>query len=395
MRARRWLRVAAFAAAVALPAGCGAKFELPTESNNGLIASDGSYQMIATWPNWNGVRDLLLTQGGGSQLFALVNVGGSGLGARGDVREISRSTGAPLGLPFPGLFSPVALCSGGDGAGSTGNRLFVLDQGDTCLARLNPATGTCDTTGTPPGGRPWGNRITNLDAYWKVVEYDLLGAPKGTFTDTSFAFVNGIAADRDGHVYVSGVAILLLPTTDPRVFERVPEHRIYRYLRGPRPGTPDPHVVGNWHRDPAFEIRQGTGVGAVIEPRGIYWSDRAGPALFVADLGNFRVEKVRDGNVTLPDNRYYHSLDFPGAPPLTEPLDVTADLAGFFYVADAGGAQVLRYDDAGPGYVQRVDVESNANGLPLARPVAVAADADYAYVADAGRGEIVRYRRRR
>jgi len=395
MRARSVLATVALIAAVLLPAGCGAKFPLPTESTGRVIPSDGSYQMIATWSGWSAIRDLLLTQGGGSQLFALVNTGGSGTSPRGGVVEIARTTGLPISTPFPDLFNPVALAAGGDGAASSANRVFVLDQGDTCIARSNTTTGRCDTVGTLPGSKPWGNQITDITHYWKVVEYDLLGSTKSSFTDTLFAFVNGVASDNHGNVYVSGLALIFLPTTDPRLTERTFEYRVWRYQRGLRPdGTRDPNVpYGNWHRDTNFEIRQGTGVGATIDPRGIDWSPVTGPALFIADLGNFRGEKVRDGGTTLPDSRYYQTLDFDGAPDLLEPLDITSDQAGFFYIADAGNAQVLRYSDA-PGYVQRVDIEPNSNQLPLLRPVTVAADKDYAYVGDAGRGEIIRYKRR-
>lgn len=398
MRVSDRIVFAAMVAGAMLGAGCGADFPLPTESKGRTIPSDGSYQMIATWKNFDGIRDLLLTQGSGSQLFALANYGGSGTAPRGFVREISRSAGNPIGPVFPNLFNPVALAAGGDGAGSVANRVFVLDQGDTCMARINPGTGLCDTTGTTIPGRsdPWPNAITDLAHYWKAVEYDLLGTEKSSFTDTTMAFVNGIAADDQGNVYVAGLARLKLPTNDPRVFDPVFEFRVWRYQRGLRSdGTRDPNIpYGNWHRDTDYEIRQGTGVGAAVDPRGIDWNPNTGSALYIADLGNFRGEKVRDGNVSLPLDRYYHTLDFPDAPDLQLPLDITTDRAGFFYMADSLGAQVLRYDDAGPGYVQRVDVEPNSDQLPLLGPVTVAADKDYAYVGDAGRGQIIRYKRR-
>lgn len=383
------------AAAIVALAGCGSNFDLPTESGNRTIPPDGSYQMINTWTGLDGVRDLLLTQGGGSQLFVLFNHGGTGTGPRGSVAEYSRTLGTPIGAPFPGLFNPTAICAGTSAPASTFNRAFVLDEGDTCLARQNPQSGTCDTLGG------FGLRITQPQYYWKVKEYDLLGAARGEFSDTTLAFVTGIAGDYQGNVYVAGVAILRLPTSDPRVFERAYGFRVYRYARGPIPGGGnDPNVTpaGSWHRDPDFEIRQGTGVGAVVEPRGMHWSAPLGSALFVADLGNFRAEKIRDGNVALPDGSYYHTLAFPSAPVLEEPLDVVSDLAGFFYVADAGGpdgaGQVLRYSDTDRDFVQRVDVELNSLGLPLQRPVSVAADGDFVYVADNAAGQLIRYRRR-
>src|SRR5262245_2763521 len=109
MRVRSLLARSALLAAVLLPAGCGAKFDLPTETTGRPIPSDGSYQMIATWKAWDGIRDLLLTQGGGSQLFALTNTGGSGTGSRGQVVEIARTTGGRIpSTVFPVLFNPVA-----------------------------------------------------------------------------------------------------------------------------------------------------------------------------------------------------------------------------------------------------------------------------------------------
>ncbi|NOT35400.1 MAG: hypothetical protein HOP12_14745 [Candidatus Eisenbacteria bacterium] len=390
MRALVLPRLAAIVAVAALT-GCGSQFELPTEARTGrTIPPDGSYQMLATWTGMDGIQDILLTQGSGSQLFLLFNTGGAGTTPRGSVREYSRTTGLAVDQPFPGLFNPVALCVGNNGRSVGNNAVFVLDQGDTCLARLNPATQSCDTTGR------WGQRITQLQYFWRVSEHDLFGAAQGGFTDTTMSFVQGITADDRGGVYISGLAVILLPTTDPRLLERTFEFRVHRYVRGLRSdGTSDPSVLplGSWHRDTEFEIRQGTGVGSVVEPRGIHWSGTAGPALFVADLGNFRAEKVRDGTTPLGTDRYYHTTDFFGAPALTEPVDVTAEPTGFFFVADAGG-QVLRYEDATRSYVQRVDVEPNAYGLPLVRPVAVGADGDLAYVADRGAGQVIRYRRR-
>jgi hypothetical protein len=397
MRATWRVRAMAVAALVVAVAGCGTDFPMPTETRQ-TIPPDGSYQLLAAWPNHFGIRDLLVTPGNQPQLFALYNTGGTGATTRGSVVEISRSQGVPLGAPFEGLFNPVALACGG----SSGlyNRVFTLDQGDTCMARANPSNGGCDSTGG------WNNRITHIEYYWKVVEYDRLGQKLGAFTDTAMAYVNGVAADERGHVYVAGVAIVKLPTTDPRLIERVFEHRVWRYARGLRPdGTADPTVVdpvtgtanGAWHRDDDYELRQGTGVGSVIEARGMQWSAFTGPALFVADLGNFRVQKARDGNVALPLGDYYHTPDIPDGPQLFEPLDVAVDDNGFFYVADATGAQVLRYDNSGPSYVQRVDLEldqSMTPPIPLLRPVTVGADEEYAYVGDAGTNRIVRYRRR-
>ena len=400
---RSWTRRLAVAAAVAVLAGCGGRFPLPTELKRTTLAGKGIYQMIATWTGKDGVRDLLLTQGVGSQLLMLMNNGGSDSTERGEVRPYSRTSGNPIGPRFPGLFNPVALASGGDGALFKGNRIYVLDQGDSCMARTNLATGRCDST-RGSGKDPWGNRLTRRKFYWKVVEYDLLGTKMSAFTDSMMAFVDGIAADENGNVFVAGLAIVKIPTIDPRLTERTFGYRVWRYARGSRPdGTPDPTVLppdpeipsSPWHRDADYEIRQGTGVGATIEPRGIYWSPAAGPALFIADLGNFRIEKVRDGNARLPEDQYYQAQDLAHAPALIEPLDVTADLAGSFYAVDATAARVYRYSDPARAFIQRVDEEPNAFKQPLQRPVAVAADSDYAYVADLGAGQVIRYQRRK
>ena len=72
---------------------------------------------------------------------------------------------------------------------------------------------------------------------------------------------------------------------------------------------------------------------------------------------------------------------------------MTADLAGFFYVVDRDNRRVLRYDLSGE-YIQRVDVETNADALPLLDPISIAVDDSLAYVADRGRNEVIRYRRR-
>ena len=79
---------------------------------------------------------------------------------------------------------------------------------------------------------------------------------------------------------------------------------------------------------------------------------------------------------------------------LNHPEAIAADLAGFFYIVDRDNRRVLRYSQTGE-YIQRVDVEVNADGLPLLDPVGIAVDDSLAYVADRGRAQILRYRRRK
>src|SRR5438876_8765659 len=111
--------------------------------------------MLDTWIGMDGIADILLTQGLGSQLFLLFNhdqipfgASGIGTGSRGAVYSYGRLRKGPVvtpvsGITFPTLFNPIAICGGGDGLGSPANRLYVLDRGDTCLARSNPVTHAC------------------------------------------------------------------------------------------------------------------------------------------------------------------------------------------------------------------------------------------------------------
>ena len=54
----------------------------------------------------------------------------------------------------------------------------------------------------------------------------------------------------------------------------------------------------------------------------------------------------------------------------------------------------MRFDSSG-GYVQRIDIDADENGLHLVAPVALAASDSIVYVADRVLDEIVRYQRQR
>lgn len=386
----RALRIVA-PALLALPllGGCGSSFKLPTESTNRVIPGEGTYGVQATWTGMNGIRDILLTQGSGTQLFLLFNHGGTGPASRGEVHGYARlapgGTPQPIaGLDFPTLFNPIALCAGG-------NRVFVLDQGDTCLARTNPATGTCDSTGG------WGQRITDLSKYWRVREFGLLGGDTiSTFTDTTVASVNGVAADAQGRVYVSGLAVILLPDqNDPRILTRLFAWRIRRYERGPRyPGVvpADRNMPGaNWHRDTTWVAEEGSGIGTVVDPRGIFWSAAGGNALYVCDFGKNWVQKLDE---TQPSAGYYYLDGGLSGQPFNGPLDVAVDLAGYLYIADTGNLRVVRYAPD-PAYVQEVNIGKDAQGQTLQDPVTVAADDSLVFVGDAALGKVIRYERRK
>ena len=396
-RAIAVLLVLTVGALAALSGGCGGAYKLPTETRKDrVIPSDKSYQMIATWTGMDGIRDILLTQGAGTQLFLLFNHGGAGTAPRGEVFSYARSkpTGpqAPIpGIGFPTLFNPVALCSGGDGASAANNRIYVLDQGDTCLARANPTSGACgDTTGR------WNFRISDLGLYWRVREYGLLGGDTlSTFTDTTMAFVNGVAADAQGRVYVSGLAIVYLEDpVDPRLRTRTQQWRIRRYLRGLRyPGiVPADRLMpgANWHRDTTWTVEEGSGIGTVVDPRGIFWGPYGGSTFFASDFGKNWIQKLSD---QAPSTGFYQLDGSQTGTTFNGALDVTVDLQGYLYIADTGNRRVLRYDPDGL-YVQRVDVENDASGNALANPVTVAADDSLAFVGDAGASEVIRYKRR-
>jgi hypothetical protein len=398
---RRALAILALAGLGGALAGCGGQFAMPTENRNKQIPSDKSYQMLATWSGMDGIRDILLTQGIGTQLFLLFNHGGVGTTSRGEVLSYARSkpTGpqTPIpGIEFPGLFNPAALCGGGDGAGRTGNRVFVLDQGDTLLARVNPLTHIYgDTTGiTTTLENKWrlGN-VSDFGLYCRVREYGLLGGDTlSTFMDTTLAFVNGIAADDLGRVYVSGASIQYVPDAlNPNLRTRAFLWQVNRYVRGPRyPGVYDYFMPGsNWHRDTTWVVGDGSGVGTVQDPRGIHWGALGGGVLYTADFGKNWVQKL---SATLPSYGYFE-IDQAQSLSLLGPSDVSADLQGFLYIADTGNQRVLRFNDAGE-FVQIVNVESDAFARPLLQPVTVAADDSLVFVGDAALSEVIRYKRR-
>lgn len=373
------LALIAFACAL-IATGCGGKFDLPTERRVvQSVPSDKSYQMLETWRGMNGIQDLLITQGKGSQLFLLFNNGGAGVSTRGNVRSYAFARPNPsspptdLGYSFSGLFNPMALAAGGDGVSLPLNRVFVLDQGDTCLAKFNPDSARC-------GFIP----IRQIQYFWHVYEYGLTGgAPRSSFTDTSMAFVTGIAADAAGNVYVGGTAVVLLPDQDPRLLQRVFQYRIYKYHR-------DAAHPGAWVRDASYLVADGQGVGFVKDPHGMAWTDAGAPGLYVADTGNNSGEKLDDH--TSSTGFFRDATDASGGP-LVAPVDIAADFAGFSYVADPGDNRVLRFDPYGT-YVQRVDVEPDESGNALRNPVAVAADDSLVYIADRTLAEVIRYRRR-
>jgi hypothetical protein len=397
-RARHRLALAVLAAAAlgGLVGGCGTTFKLPTESReNRVLPGQGTYQRIATWTGMTNVQDILLTPGG--ELFLVFQ---DAVARSGEVRRYPLSNSQPIFTVLdPNLRNPTAVCFGA-------NRIFVLDQGDSSAARsdfriVHPSSPdtTClyyaefaadlDTFTVPLDG--FSRPITNLPAYWHVREYLLDGTPVSSFTDTSFAWVSGVAADALGRVYVSGVIMYCnVNPFNERIRTLEYRDRIRRYQRG----TGDRFVTGGpWRRDPSYWLVEGTGFGSTRDPQGMQWAAPQGAALYFADLGNNQVQRYGDPS----GGAWSFKLDIGGAGPdsmlLSQPRDVAVDSAGYVYVVDTGNLRVLRYDPNGE-FVQRVDRNPDDVGALLTRPVAAAADNRQVYVADRGAGQVLRYWRR-
>ncbi len=405
---RRLLPLLALAALAGL-SGCGTTFPLPTERPRTIgVPTDSSYAMIATWTGFDGIRDVLLTQGSGTQLFVLFNDGQvatlpptAPVTPHGEVRlyAMAKPTviGPPYFLPLSGLYNPIAVAA-------AQNRLFVLDAGDSCKARYDVRRGTCepDADTTSATGHPFRAQVFDYSAIWRVREFSLAGGDTlSTFTDTTFANVTGMAAGEDGFVYVSGtVAVLDTNVLDVRDRTKKFASRVYRYARGPRYAglvpdglNRDVNMPGaNWHRDTTWVVLDGTGTASVFDPSSLYYSRWAGQSLFVTDRGNGAIKSVSVATTDLGLIKVDGSTT--GANFLL-PDDVFADLQGYFYVLDRGNRRVLRYDAQTGEYVQRVDVENNAQNEPLLDPVSIAADDSLVFVADHGRGKLVKFKRRK
>ncbi len=377
-RARRACALFLASATLAVMAwGCGTSYPLPTEHREGrVVAGAGTYQMITSKRGLAGIWDILLTPSG--ELFLLFK-------NPGRVLKYPLGLNAPLSTTFSGLQNPTAM---GFGA----NQLFVLDQGDTAAARITlgaPTTYQSDCGPIAGFSRP----IADLSKYWRVQVYQLNGVPAGSFTDTLFLWVNGVAADAAGRVYVSGtIAYCSVDPFDTRIRTFDSESRIYRYERGSGAGG---SVIGDgWRRDPSYEVIEGTGIGSTRDPRGMLWSSATGSALHFADTGNHEVQKFADPVSAGSSFKLAFGGGGADLTHLSSPTDVSVDANGYVYVADSGNKRVLRYDPNGD-FVQKVNIEKDAAGDTLETPVAVTADNDQVYVVDPTHAEVVRYLRRK
>ena len=353
---RRFALALVVAVAAFALSDCGTGFKLPAEVHRQLAPGNGQYARLYTRAGLTGMVDLLLTKSANpqnEQLYVLFNdaVGGARL------RGYTQSLGDSLSYDYRGLMNPVAVCG-------NSTRLFVLDQGDSCRARaVRPSDGRCDSN------------VVNFQYAWRVREFFPDGGDTvSSFTDTTMAWVQGIAVDAQERVYVSGIYILVTVNPDnPFYYYRRFVWRIFRYVKG---GTDSRMPGAGWHRDDSYAVEEGSGLGTVSNPGGLDWCPYGGGALFIADTGNNRAQRRSDP----PSADDYLLLDGDqGA--MVAPTDVSTDLAGFSYVVDSGHQAVYRFQSAGQGlgeYVQRVDID----GAPLVQPVAVAADEDLVYVAD-------------
>jgi hypothetical protein len=388
----------ALAAVAALAAGCGTNFEMPTEHRGGRgIPADKSYQVISVWTSMARVQDILITQNYGSQLFILFGRPVPDPASEATAAVYPMTQNAPIaGTSFLHLHNAVALAAGGDGAGGRLNRIYALDRGDTCQARMRPDTlYACSVSvrRASPDTTWWDRHVTDLSIYPRVREYGLLGGDTiSTFTDTTMADVRGIAADYQGRVYVAGKAIIeVADVNNPRILTRQFQSRIYRYLRGPRYGSIYALPGANWHRDSTWQVIEGSGIGSIQNPHRIDWMlTPNGSRLYVADFDKNWVQVLSDDQ---PSTGYF-ALD--GAATgvfFFQADDVAADEQGYVYVCDTGNRRVLRYAADDP-FIQRVDISDVGGVGPLIRPVAIAANDTLVFIADPGNAAVFKMRRR-
>ena len=203
------------------------------------------------------------------------------------------------------------------------------------------------------------------------------------FTDTSFAWVNGMAADAAGRVYVAGVIIYC--RVDPfndhvRTLEY--RYRIRRYERG----SGDRFVVdGPWRRDRSYYLVEGTGFGSTRDPRGMQWAARRARPSTSPTRATTRSSATATRWGAPRRSSWTSAGRAADSMLLAQPLDVAVDSAGYVYVADTGNQRVLRYDPDGSVRGAR-GPEPGRRPPPLVRPVAITADNRQVYVADRGAG---------
>ncbi len=343
------------AALAALAAGCGGKFELPTETPGGTIPEKGSYAYTGSLDGLPNPTDVMLTLGIGRPTLYVVFDSSRVLAYPIYFNNFGPTN--PLTYSFGGFLKPVKVCQGP-------NLIFVLDAGDTLLARG-------DTTKSPG-----------------FLMYGLTGgAVLAEVRDTMLASVRGIAADVSGNVYLSCIAKEFIRDDPQDIRRRTYKYvsRVYRYRSD----------LG-FAKDPDFFVDDGQGVGTVSEPQDCFVAPLAVAPdyLYVADTGKDIVQRmeIRD-NAGEP----LEAIPLDGiqsGTPFVVPTDFTADDVSFMYIADTGNRRVVRYNPEGL-FVQVVNVEKDRFDDSLHVPIAVTADDSLVYVADRETGRITSYKRRK
>lgn len=362
---RRTPTALAALASLALLAGCGSKFSLPSESPGGLVPAKDEYIYTGSLTGVAGnLTDVLITRSSGTQLlvaygadpdtFPSCDAPGRNLpGGTLALYPIFPSPGQPpLSITFSGLWRPQHVAEGG-------GRLFVLDAGDTCQRYVSP----------------------NLAP--KILIYQIgTSAPLASFSDSNWAEVRGIAASDDRTVYVSGTFRL----SEPDEFGRHTLHfrdGIWRYKE-----------ASGYERD-NWAVLEGSGTGFVSRNKGVAWGPKSNPFLWVTDGEKQAVQKL----LIEADSLSHGIYQFDGTQSGTrfqDPVAVTVDDDGNIFVVDRATARVLRYADQGGSaeFTQVVNTGKPEGSPNLHLPVAVAVLDTMVYAADPPSHAALRFERR-
>lgn len=362
-------RSAAIAAALfvlALSAGCGSKFSLPSQDTGGLVPAKDEYIYTGSLTGVAGnLTDVLITRSSGTQLlvaygadpdtFTSCDAPGRNLpGGTLALYPIFPSPGQPpLSITFSGLWRPQHVAEGG-------GRLFVFDAGDTCQRRTQPSLAP------------------------KILVYQIgTAAPVTTFQDTNWAEVRGIAASDDRTVYVSGTFMI----REPDEFGRTTLHfrdGIWRYKES-----------NGYGRDGNWSVLEGSGTGFVSHNKGIAWGPPSNPYLWETDGEKGAVQKL----LIEADSLSHGIYQFDGTQSGTrfqDPTDVTVDDEGNIFIVDRTTARVLRYADQGGSaeFTQVVNTGKPVGSPNLHLPIAVAVLDTMVYAADPPSRAALRFERR-
>lgn len=333
----------------ALSAGCGTKFELPTESPRTLIPVQGDYIVSARWAGFAGASDVLLTRGG--QVYVAEPRPDAPDSGRVRAYFRAKPDPVPTGVVVPDLARPARLAEGPAG------ELFVLDRA------------------TPPAVKrysPSGQALRGSfsDPEWAEAVNDSSRPNSRTIrVANSRVALRGLAVDGTGAVYVAWSESTVyfdrdLVTSDTSSFLTVTD-AVRKY-------TSDGVAL--------LDVStRGTGTGFVEAPGGLAASSGA---LLVADVEHDRVQEL-DANATSSPLAILDGLDLGEDPGFLAPLDVSTDDSGAVYVADTGKGRVLKYDADGT-FERRVDIfDPDATGpSETEEPVAVAASTGLVFVID-------------